>query len=223
MAKPTKPRAAFGTRGVQNYQIRNIQILKKALALDDDFYRYQLSQFTRRDGEPVTSSTELTEKQASEIIEKWMNNAIAMGKTVNLYQHPKRIVATQSQIDYLMALAIRCAIHYAPIKSILGSFEVAESECTEQDARDWMLRRWKAKAALPTTIAKHLFMTWANFKANEFLERGGYRENVQKREVCIYAQLTVGECDYLIQRFKAMAQNLDYTNATNTDMPICLN
>jgi hypothetical protein len=214
--------ATWQTRMVQPYQIRNVKILQKALGLDEDFYRYELSKFKRRDGEPVTSSTELTEKQASEIIERWYQNAQALGKTVNLYRQPAKVPCTQAQVDYLMALTIRCAIHYASLKQIMHAFQPAEgseTETTEAEARAWMLRRWKAKSALPTNVVSHLMMTWANPKCNEYLERGGFREHIPRRDVCFFNQLTPTEASYLIQRFKEIAQNLDYKTAVEVDDP----
>jgi len=191
-------------RPVQPFQVKNIHILKQALGLDDETYRLVLSGFIGRDGEPVTSSKQLTFRQAGELTSMWLTQCRRSGITVYLARgETVESRASDQQIKGIHYHAIACSITYAD----LAPFHIGTGKIIGGDElRTWLQRRFDAKERIPPNCMGPLW-EWIDQKTNAMLVQGGFLTRAGSSKV-YWRQLSADAGNYLIIRWREMHEQI---------------
>jgi len=121
---------------------------------------------------------------------------------------PKKEYASPRQINLLRFYAILCAIHY----SILD-FTVIDDDGYEYQGdtlRAWLRIKFEHPGGrVPTNAFRHLHINWINPKSHIFLEEGGFKKFTKVPTRFYYQYLKPAEAQYLINRFREIALNLN--------------
>ena len=121
-----------------------------------------------------------------------------------------RACASERQLRTLRYYAMACAIHYCEFPSRLTYFnDKSQSMISGEELRKWLRHTFNdIDGRLPGFLFRHLYQTWINPKSHTFLDEGGFRKFVKHCEVFYYQYLTPAEAQYLINRYRAISENL---------------
>lgn len=125
---------------------------------------------------------------------------------------PSELRATQSELQLLKFYLIKVGIYYCPLDDVEIVVE-GEGAYKGEQLRQYLMKRF-AIGNLPSSAVKILYERWINPKVNQFLAEGGYRK-MGRPWLFFYENLTSREVKYLINRFRKIANNLNYAKFEN--------
>lgn len=121
----------------------------------------------------------------------------------------KKIVASPGQVKTLRFYALVCAIHYCNLDGLACKSISDGYEYKGELLRGWLKEKFESPGSmLPNSAFSHLHKCWINPRAHKFLEEGNFRMFTKTPERLYYYYLEPEEAQYLINRFRAIAENI---------------
>jgi hypothetical protein len=141
------------------------------------------------------SYEELTDAEMEAVINEFM-------------PHGSKKCASPAQLKTLKFYAIICALKYCNLDSLTCKDEEGY-EFKGETLRDFLTLRFETKGGLlPMNAFAYLHKQWINPKSHQFLIEGHLRERTKVPERFYYHYLAPHECQYLINRYRAVAEQL---------------
>lgn len=120
-----------------------------------------------------------------------------------------KVLASKQQIKLLRFYGVACALHYYDFSHLMYVDELGNPHSGEE-CRYKIKGMFNAHAGeIPDTIFRAIYQNWINPKCHDYLMEGGFKKYVRNREYMNYAELQDQEAAYLINRFRAMYNNIE--------------
>ncbi len=125
--------------------------------------------------------------------------------------------ATHKQLSLLKSYLLICAIYYCDLEGLLYKNDKGTIYRGE-DLRNYLKGEYNLNLGIPNNILRALYERWINLKVNTYLEQAGFRKKAKKPQRFFYEYLKPEEAEYLINRFREIANNLQMQTETKYDI-----